>query len=384
MSSTKNKGNAVGAKTARACDSCIRNRARWYCAADDAFLCQACDSSVHSANPLARRHHRVRLKIVSHIEANKKSFSGTGNGPSWHKGFTKKPRTPRHGKNGNKALKNPFDVVPEDTNSNSHEESVDEVLYRVPATPSAEQGVSVSDERRVDLLGCESAFEIAFSADVESLLREGLESECVGMEELGLVGTDEVEEHASWECCVGGGNMKVEEEAYELGFDCGHELNFSLTCEEVKEKVIGLDKRQEVVKEDDQRKKKKILLLRLDYEAVITAWTSQRSLWTTSHKPDLGTTQFWPHCMRTCGVEFEHRSGELFGCDAAMADGGREARVSRYREKRRKRLFSKKIRYEVRKLNAEKRPRMKGRFVKRPSLATPPIFPLLNKKEERV
>jgi CCT motif len=48
-------------------------------------------------------------------------------------------------------------------------------------------------------------------------------------------------------------------------------------------------------------------------------------------------------------------------------DGGREARVSRYREKRRTRLFSKKIRYEVRKLNAEKRPRMKGRFVKRAS-----------------
>lgn len=46
---------------------------------------------------------------------------------------------------------------------------------------------------------------------------------------------------------------------------------------------------------------------------------------------------------------------------------GREARVSRYREKRRTRLFSKKIRYQVRKLNAEKRPRMKGRFVKRTS-----------------
>jgi hypothetical protein len=49
--------------------------------------------------------------------------------------------------------------------------------------------------------------------------------------------------------------------------------------------------------------------------------------------------------------------------------GGREARVTRYREKRRTRLFAKKIRYEVRKLNAEKRPRMKGRFVKRPAAA---------------
>ena len=55
------------------------------------------------------------------------------------------------------------------------------------------------------------------------------------------------------------------------------------------------------------------------------------------------------------------------------ADGGREARVSRYREKRRTRLFAKKIRYEVRKLNAEKRPRMKGRFVK----SVPLLEPLL-------
>lgn len=49
-----------------------------------------------------------------------------------------------------------------------------------------------------------------------------------------------------------------------------------------------------------------------------------------------------------------------------MVDEGRQARVLRYREKRRRRLFSKKIRYQVRKLNAEKRPRIKGRFVKRP------------------
>ncbi|KAH7684916.1 CCT domain-containing protein [Dioscorea alata] len=45
--------------------------------------------------------------------------------------------------------------------------------------------------------------------------------------------------------------------------------------------------------------------------------------------------------------------------------GSREERVRRYKEKRQNRLFSKRIRYEVRKLNAEKRPRMKGRFVKR-------------------
>lgn len=40
----------------------------------------------------------------------------------------------------------------------------------------------------------------------------------------------------------------------------------------------------------------------------------------------------------------------------------REASVLRYKEKRQNRLFSKRIRYEVRKLNAEKRPRMKVTF----------------------
>lgn len=42
--------------------------------------------------------------------------------------------------------------------------------------------------------------------------------------------------------------------------------------------------------------------------------------------------------------------------------GQREASLQRYKEKRQSRLFYKKIRYEVRKLNAEKRPRMKVLF----------------------
>lgn len=42
-----------------------------------------------------------------------------------------------------------------------------------------------------------------------------------------------------------------------------------------------------------------------------------------------------------------------------MKAGRREASVMRYKEKRQNRLFSKTIRYQVRKLNAEKRPRIK-------------------------
>ena len=78
--------------------------------------------------------------------------------------------------------------------------------------------------------------------------------------------------------------------------------------------------------------------------------------------------------------------GLLGGAVTAVTGGEREARVSRYREKRRTRLFAKKIRYEVRKVNAEKRPRMKGRFVKRttlPPLPRPPPPPQQQKQLPR-
>ena len=49
---------------------------------------------------------------------------------------------------------------------------------------------------------------------------------------------------------------------------------------------------------------------------------------------------------------------------AAAADS-REARLMRYREKRKNRRFEKTIRYASRKAYAESRPRIKGRFAKR-------------------
>jgi len=59
------------------------------------------------------------------------------------------------------------------------------------------------------------------------------------------------------------------------------------------------------------------------------------------------------------GGDHQHRHDGSEGGGAAAAEVGRQARVLRYKEKRRTRLFSKTIRYEVRKLNAERRPRIK-------------------------
>nr|ASW41094.1 CONSTANS-LIKE 16 [Ginkgo biloba] len=140
------------------------------------------------------------------------------------------------------------------------------------------------------------------------------------------------------------------------------------------------------LKRDESQHK---LSLKLDYEEVINAWSGRGSLYIDEQSPqtvpdedddesasdaiasvDIGLVpnlSFWRF-----GDENVISNYTVEDMSSAVEDGMetkngiREARVLRYKEKRQTRLFSKKIRYEVRKLNAERRPRMKGRFVKRP------------------
>lgn len=75
-------------------------------------------------------------------------------------------------------------------------------------------------------------------------------------------------------------------------------------------------------------------------------WGSVGNIWAV---PEMG-------CSTTADMKVEE---EREGKDGGWKTRHREASVLRYKEKRQNRLFSKRIRYEVRKLNAEKRPRMK-------------------------
>lgn len=95
--------------------------------------------------------------------------------------------------------------------------------------------------------------------------------------------------------------------------------------------------------------------LKLNHEEVLKAWSDRGSMFAGGSDS--------PHSPTEALAKL--RDMDLF----LEAGGGvREASVLRYKEKRRTRLFSKKIRYQVRKVNADRRPRMKGRFVKRPWL----------------
>ncbi|XP_022893656.1 zinc finger protein CONSTANS-LIKE 16 [Olea europaea var. sylvestris] len=439
MVSDRKLANAVGGKTARACDNCIRKRARLYCAADDAFLCQSCDASVHSANPLARRHERVRLKISSIKSFDESSLQISV--PSWHQGFTRKARTPRQKRHAEKLkteeqIRYPLHLVPEIcSEEHSNEENDEQLLYRVPnfdpfvakLGTSANENVMNNDAENTEAAGSTesksmpndlsqdmnhlhgflpSEMDLAeFAADVESLLGKGLEDESFDIEGLGIL-SREKDHHDSKECSLGssekvkvedeevtetvmaqahenGAKIDLERETFEFNFDYDDYSPNTGEGEDVKAPIIGDD--QAIIKkfedfnevvDDTDKKKKKTIMLSLDYVNVMSAWDEQRSPWTTGERPELNFNECWPECMGSCGTM--HDMGMMSGHAAAMVDGGREARVSRYRAKRRTRLFSKKIRYEVRKLNAEKRPRMKGRFVKGANFVATAI-PLLKK-----
>ncbi|KAK2982740.1 hypothetical protein RJ640_025156 [Escallonia rubra] len=144
--------------------------------------------------------------------------------------------------------------------------------------------------------------------------------------------------------------------------------------------------------EEEEEEKRMCLNLSLNYQEVLDAWSGRGSLWAgefslssrnngyvsttlllilsffllsvlaillilvTSISLNLLEVKFLPSCVII-------PMGEVPVMEEEKTR--REASVLRYKEKRQSRLFSKKIRYQVRKLNADKRPRLKGRFVKR-------------------
>ncbi|KAL5793300.1 hypothetical protein ACOSP7_001894 [Xanthoceras sorbifolium] len=157
---------------------------------------------------------------------------------------------------------------------------------------------------------------------------------------------------------------------------------------EVVEKKIKEEEANSCVDDDDDdvgagawcakqvRGQERRLALKLDYQEILNAWSDKGPLYVDGESPqtvpDLhddnvgGVGSLWrvPE-MASDGGDF--KVNEQVGGKEGWKREHREASVLRYKEKRQTRLFSKRIRYEVRKLNAEKRPRMKGRFVKRSS-----------------
>ncbi|KAF0925143.1 hypothetical protein E2562_015418 [Oryza meyeriana var. granulata] len=92
--------------------------------------------------------------------------------------------------------------------------------------------------------------------------------------------------------------------------------------------------------------------LKLDADDVLKAWSGKGSMFAEGGAPESPKS--------AAEVRAKLADIDLFPENGSGAGGIREASVMRYKEKRRTRLFSKKIRYQVRKVNADCRPRMKA------------------------
>lgn len=448
----KSIGMVIGARAARACDVCGRERARWYCAADEAYLCERCDGSVHSANTVAKRHERVRLGPNGAPMKIERSSCGVVKKDDpfrpWHHGTRKKPRTSRHHLAASRSAKawtaksladvkvkpepgspEAENLVPEnhlldsflDCKSLQDDFFLHEVPIYTPIVPEClpGDGFDLAEEKPA----CESPFLVC--ADTESPNNADDEVDflvpgnCIDIDHFLDSGADirdlDVEmdcvigEGQEMQCMEGMGMLGFAEEGYAADtFNSGVLLYGGDTSEGEQREVCldGESPRSWLCKvkvesppdqalteadadrilgwklESVQLGNKPKLGLKLNYDEVLNAWSDKGSLWMDGHRPQtvadessldgLGgfDTGLVPDLSynSSCSTYPGDHWGQvpvIKNESICMKSGAREARVMRYREKRRTRLFSKKIRYEVRKLNAEKRPRMKGRFVKR-------------------
>jgi hypothetical protein len=346
---TVTAATAVGSKGARACDGCLRRRARWYCAADDAFLCQGCDTSVHSANPLARRHERVRLRPTSPVCAPPPAGAAKCEPrdevvPAW---FRRKARTPRggHAKSVAQVLSRRL-VVPEAGGGDSPEGrngegevEEEELLYRVPifdpalaefcSPPPLEDAAAVASSCNEDgavedpakkpapppvqfFPDGHASFEPTdaelreFAADMEALLGRGLddgnaEDSSFYMETLGLL--DPVDDDA------GVARVKVEINAGGGACDASGTLVCGLDLEaEASDEMLDIDfdyygspetpdekaaSSYTSAAADDAQFLQTSLSLTLNYEAIIQSWGS--SPWTAGgERPHVKLDDSWP------------------------------------------------------------------------------------------
>lgn len=147
--------------------------------------------------------------------------------------------------------------------------------------------------------------------------------------------------------------------------DCSEEekwVSYSEVVEKKEEEVNSCPADRKLYKD---RAARGTLLLKLDYQVVMNAWSDKGPLYVQA---DCGQIVPDVNDDFTAEDDITVRLWRVPDKEVGEGDGWkmtaqREASVLRYKEKRQSRLFSKRIRYQVRKLNAEKRPRMKVQLI---------------------
>ncbi|KAK8557652.1 hypothetical protein V6N13_008012 [Hibiscus sabdariffa] len=287
------------------CEACERAPAAFLCKADAASLCTTCDAEIHSANPLARRHQRVPILPIS----------GRLYGPlATDQGGQKMASETEDGF----VSTNGDDTIAED------EDEAASWLLLNPGKNSTDlnKGFLLTGEvdDYLDLVDYNSSVENQFADQYNQQQQNyGVQHKNYGGDSIVPVqpgeAKDQFQHQHQNQSFQYGQDYDSSKAAYSNNGSISHNVSFSS----------------------------------VDVSIVPESTTSDISI---SHpRPPKGTIDLF--------------SGPPIPMPTQLAPMEREARVLRYREKKKTRKFEKTIRYASRKAYAEMRPRIKGRFAKR-------------------
>ncbi|KAJ0042443.1 hypothetical protein Pint_18881 [Pistacia integerrima] len=291
------------------CEACEQAPAAFLCKADAASLCTACDADIHSANPLARRHQRVPILAISGS-----TYGPRANGP------TEQERL--FGQGGDE----------DEDDDDDEEEAASWLLLNNPAIARNGGNNNNNNNNNNGFL---------FVGEVD--------------EYLDLVDYNGETQYVDQ---YNNNNQQQQQQQYSFaqkGY-VGDSVVPHVQCE---------------VK-DQQQHHNNDFQLGLDYESSKATYSYNGSI---SHSVSISSTDLGVVPESTSDISISHsrppkRTIDLFSgppiqMPPQLTPMDREARVLRYREKKKSRKFEKTIRYASRKAYAETRPRIKGRFAKR-------------------
>lgn len=334
------EGKSYWGMSARACDSCRGAAALLFCRADSAFLCLGCDARVHGANRLASRHERVWMcEVCEQAPAAVTCKADAA------------------------ALCTSCDADIHSANplSRRHERTPVVPFCHSPAAGDrrlATQGGGGDDDDEKEEEEKDENEEDVTAAWLlgSSLNKAGEEKEKMKQPPAGAA--------------AGDGFFYPEVDPYlDLDYAASMDARFHHM-----DSVVPVQHQQHnrgATTPPIQHHGQAVLGAPYDFAAVKPSYSYAPSLSHSVSSSDVGVV---PDGGALADVSNPYVTGvpanpaALMGQAAVVAPAvgmDREARVLRYREKRKNRKFEKTIRYASRKAYAETRPRIKGRFAKR-------------------
>ncbi|KAL4311815.1 hypothetical protein GQ457_01G036880 [Hibiscus cannabinus] len=350
---TSDAGGGGGNDWARVCDTCRSAACTVYCRADSAYLCAGCDAQVHAANRVASRHERVwvceaceRAPAAFLCKADAASLCTTCDAEI----HSANPLARRHQR---------VPILPISGCLYGHLTTDQGGPKIAPATETEDGFMSTN--------GDETMAEDEDEAASWLLLNPGKNNT---NQNKGFLLTGEVDEYLD----LVDYNSSVDNQFIEQYNQQQQQQQYG-----VPHKSYGGDSVVPVQSEEgkdhfqQQQQQHQSFKYGLDYDSSKAAYSYNASISHTvslssvdvSIVPEPTTSEISISHTRPPKGTIDLFSGPPCPMPTQLAPMEREARVLRYREKKKTRKFEKAIRYASRKAYAEMRPRIKGRFAKR-------------------